>query len=156
MTKNSIAKLVKLLKELKKDDLLPPKMPFEVWTEIMTMVVAPAAEVLITRDGKDFLLTERNDKYWKGWHIPGGFMLPKEKLEDTCERLALKELGMEVEMKEVLMIETWKNHPYANALSIVCLCHPKGEPKVGKFFTKIPISTIKEHKKFLNKFLGKK
>lgn len=153
MTKNSIAKLVKLLKELKKDDLLPPKMPFEIWTEIMTMVPAPAVEVLITKDGKDFLLTERNDKYWNGWHIPGGFLLAKEKIEDACERLAQKELGISVEMKKVLMIETWKNHPYANALSIVCICEPKGEPGVGKFFTKIPDDTINQHKVFLKKFL---
>jgi len=158
MDEEKLSKLTELLKEIGEADLLPPKMPFEVWREIVSLVPAPAVEVLVSHDNKDFLLTERNDKYWQGWHIPGGYLLGKEKIEDACNRLAKKELGMEVNFEKVLFLHTWSNHPYANALSIICLCRPVGETKEGKYFLEIPETTIDEHKDFLNKFLenGKK
>lgn len=154
MTEENISKLVELLREIKSSDLLPPKMPFEVWREIVSLVPAPTVEVLISRNDKDFLLTERNDKYWQGWHIPGGYLLAKETIEDACNRLAKKELGMGVNFEKILFLYPWSNHPYSNALSIVCLCHPLGETEMGKYFLEIPETTIEEHKDFLKRFLN--
>ncbi len=155
MTKKKIQQLINLLKELKSSNLLPPNMPFDVWKELMTIVPAPAAEVLITRNGKDFLLTERHDKFWDGWHIPGGFLIAKEKIEEACNRLAKKELGISVNFQYILSTYTWPDHPYANAISLICVCHPKGKPITGKYFTKIPDNTIKTHKQFLKFYLNK-
>jgi len=155
MTEKKIQQLINLLKELKSSRLLPPNMPFKVWKELVTIVPAPAVEVLVTRNGKDFLLTERHDKFWNGWHIPGGFLLVKENIEEACNRLATKELGINVNFQYILSTYTWLNHPYANAISIICVCHPKREPTIGKYFTKIPNSTIKIHKQFLESYLNK-
>ena len=156
MTEEKIQQLVDLLKELKASNLLPPNMPFQVWKELVTIFPAPAVEVLITQNNKNFLLTERHDEFWNGWHIPGGFILAKENIIDACNRLAQKELGIGVEFQKILTTYAWPNHPYANALSIVCVCKPLGDPKVGKYFTKIPENVIKNHIQFLETFLLEK
>lgn len=153
MTETEIKKLIKLLKKLKEDGLAPPKTPLSVWKELATILPAPAVEVLVTKNGKDFLLTLRNDEYWQGWHIPGGFMLAKESVEQACSRIAQKEIGIDVRLKRVKSVHTWEDHPYASAISIICVCKPKGRPNNGNFFTQIPKETISQHKSFLKNFL---
>lgn len=152
MTEKELNQLVTLLVKLKDEDLYPPKTPYKVWKELVTILPAPAVEVLITRNDKEFLLTKRNDKNWQGWHIPGGFMLAKERVEQACNRLAQKELGTRVKLKKVQNIYVWQNHPYANAISIICICEFKGKPKKGKFFQEIPEDVIPQHKNFIENY----
>lgn len=156
MTDKEITQLLKLLNQLKEEKLVPPQMPFEVWKSLKGLVAQPAVEVLITRTGKDFLLVERHDDYWNGWHIPGGFMAAEEKIPDALNRHANKELGTDVELVKILFARTWPNHPYASAVSIVCVCKALKPPKKGKFFTQIPPDIIPEQKEFLEKFLDEK
>lgn len=156
MNKKEIKELTRLLKELKESGLSPPNTPFAIWTELATILPAPAVEVLVTRTGRDFLLTKRNDKYWQGWHIPGGFMLAKESVENACLRIAKKELGIKVNFTSILMIYAWTNHPFANALSLVCICRPDGNPLDGHYFQEIPRNVIIPHRKFLKCFLKAK
>lgn len=153
MTPKEIKKLTQLLKKLRSDDLLPPNTPFEVWSQLQTILPAPAVEIILTNSNKAFLLTYRKDNYWDDWHIPGGFMVAKETVSQACKRIAKRELGISVRLEKIENIFTWKNHPYANAMSIICFCKPLGKPKDGKFFTKIPKNTIPQHKKYLKKVL---
>lgn len=153
MTKTEVKQLVKLLNKLKNDGLQPPNTPLEVWLEFNRLLPLPTVEILVTRNGRDFLLTERHDQYWNGWHIPGGFMLYKETVEGACQRLARKELGIKVVVNQVIDVYVWQDHAYGAPVSIVCLCSANREPKDGQFFTKIPKETISRHVKFLNNFL---
>jgi ADP-ribose pyrophosphatase YjhB (NUDIX family) len=150
MKPSQIDTLVKLLKQVKTEGLYPPNLPEKVWNEIATLVPLPAVEVLIVKDSPTrFLLTERHDKNWNGWHIPGGFILYKESLEDACHRIAQKELGVSVRLKKFVTIYAWKNHPYGAPLSIICLCKTNQKPKDGKFFEKIPNDIISHHGDFI-------
>jgi hypothetical protein len=153
MKREEIKQLTKLLKHLKSEKLVPPNTPFEAWIAIQEIVPTPAVEVLITRTGKDFLLVLRKDKHWNGWHIPGGFMLYQESIEDACNRLAKRELGNAVKFEKVITAFMWPDHPYGSPLSLVCQCKTSQKPKTGKFFTNTPSNMIPHHDKFIDEFL---
>lgn len=153
MRAEEIDKLVKYLKKLRKEKLVPPKMPYPVWLELAKIFPLAAVEVLITTDGKDFLLTERDDEYWNGWHIPGGFILAKETFAQACSRLALKELLVKTYFQYISGVYVWNKHPFGAPISIVCVCKTKESQQVGKYFTEIPNSAIEFHKTFIEDFL---
>lgn len=153
MTEEQQAELISLLRLLKKDDLAPPKTPYEIWLEIGRLFPLPVVEVIVTRTGKDFLLTERHDKFWNGLHIPGGFVLYGESIAQACNRIAQKELGIDVKFEKVINAHAWEEETQGRPISIICECKPLGEPNDGKFYSDIPAEIIKEHKPFLKTFL---
>lgn len=153
MTDKEIKRLIELIGKLKSSRLLPPKMPYEVWMAIQSIVPLPSVEVVITQNGKNFLLVYRKDQYWNGWHIPGGFLLYKESPQEACQRLAKKEVGIKVNFKSLITAYMWPDHPYGSPLSLVCLCTSKEKPKEGKFFSKIPSPMIPHHGDFIKEFL---
>ena len=117
------------------------------------IVPLPSVEVLITKTGKDFLLTYRDDDYWHGWHIPGGFMLYQESIEHACQRLARKEVGIKVKFQRLITAYMWLDHPFGSPLSLVCLCTTKDAPSDGQFFTEIPENMVNHHDEFVKEFL---
>lgn len=154
MTKKEKDILVKLLEKLSTQNLLIPNMPLDVWYAINRILPLPAVEVIVSTNGKDFLLTKRKDKFWDGWHIPGGFLMRKETLEKACNRVAKKEIGMTVMFKKLIGVHVWTDHPYANSLSLICYCTAKSRLKKGRFFTKIPVNIVPHHSEFIGKFLS--
>ncbi len=153
MTPEEIAQLTALLRKLPEHHLLPPNMPLGVWKAIHGIVPIPAAEVIITKSGKDFLLVNRKDDDWDGWHIPGGYMHYRESIPDACTRLAQKELGITVTFEKLIDAYMWPDHPYSSALSLVCVCRATETPAVGEFFMEIPEKMIPHHGDFLKTFL---
>lgn len=129
-------------------------MPLDVWKAIHAVVPIPAVEVIVTKTGRDFLLTNRKDEDWDGWHIPGGYMHYRESIPDACLRVAKKELGIDVTFNKFIDAFMWPDHPYSSALSLVCVCRTSETPKEGEFFTEIPKKMIPHHGEFLEKFLG--
>lgn len=157
MTEEEIKLLDKLLNQLITDDLAVPNMPKPIWKTLHRLIPWPAVEVLITQNGKDFLLTYRKDENWDNWHIPGGFMFPCEQVEEACRRVAKRELGIDIKFVKLLMTHAWQTNDHGTALSLLCVCKPLGKPQDGKFFTEIPEGIIPEHGEFVKKFLaGKK
>ena len=128
-------------------------MPFSIWRNLISLVPIPSVEVIITRTGKDFLLTYRKDKDWDGWHIPGGFILPRESIEDACKRVAKKELQIDVKFQKITTAYSWPDSPYGNDLSIICICNTKERPHKVKFFTKVPEKMVPHHEEFIREFL---
>lgn len=155
MTPEETAQLVSLLKKLKDDDLLSPKMPLEIWKAIQQVVPQPAVEVILTTTGRNFLLTYRQDDNWDGWHIPGGFMLYRESIADACNRIAQKELGISCRFEKLVDAYMWPDHPYASALSLICICHSEETPNDGEWFTEIP-KMIPHQDEFIRLFLDSK
>lgn len=154
MTDEQKSELINLLQTLKKEGLVPPKMPYEIWLEIGRLFPLPAVEVIITKTGKDFLLTERHDKFWNGLHIPGGYVLAGESIAQSCNRIAQKELGIDVKFEKVIDAHAWEVETQGKPISIICVCKPLGKPNDGKYYSKIPAETIKEHQPFLKTFLN--
>lgn len=59
-------------------------------------------DLFITDDKRRLLLSWRDDRYCgTGWHIPGGCLRFKEKLEDRIQLTAKTEIGCEVEFSSV-------------------------------------------------------
>ena len=55
MSPEEIAQLVSLLSKLRSNGLLSPNMPLDVWKALHAIVPQPAVELIISKDGKDFL-----------------------------------------------------------------------------------------------------
>ena len=153
MTQEEKKTFLDLIEKIKSENLLPPNMPFELWRGIHSIMNLPTVEVLITKSGTDFLLVERHDDYWDGWHIPGGFLLYKEPIEEACKRIAKKELGIDINLEGIVTAFTWPDHPYGGTISIVCKCTCEGEPSQGQFFATIPDKMIPHHREFIQEFL---
>lgn len=74
MTPDRAKLLAELLTELSED----PKgfIPDEAWNAAQKAFALPYLELAIVRRAADgaleILLSHRTDKYWNGWHIPGG------------------------------------------------------------------------------------
>ena len=156
MTKEEKAKFIHLINKLRAEHLTIPKMPIDIFLALNKIVPLPAVEVIVTTNGKNYLLLKRHDKYWDGWHIPGGFIGLNESIEKACKRVAKDELGITIEFEVVLGVYAWSDHPYASSISIICKCTTMDVPRVGKFFTKIPKKIIKHHDEFINSFLQNK
>src|SRR5688500_9456234 len=122
MTPEETKQLVTLLDKLRTDDLLPPNMPYDVWKAIHRIVPIPTIEAIVTRDGKDFVLTYRKDNDWDGWHIPGSYMHYRESIEDGCKRIGQVELGIDIVFDKCIGAYMWPDHPFSSALSLVCVC----------------------------------
>jgi hypothetical protein len=145
--------LVRLLGKLMDKSLLPPHMPLPIWRALLKIVPIPSVEVIITKSGKDFLLTYRQDDDWNGWHIPGGFIAPGESIQKACERVAKRELGIRVKYHHLISAFSWPDSPYGNDFSLICLCSTDQSSKVGKFFSEIPPDAVLHHREFLLDFL---
>ncbi len=158
MTPERAELLAELLREMAEIDggYVPPV----AWEALHRYVPIPTCELLISRNnGREFLLTYREDQYWRGWHIPGSFNRKPESLEETCQRIAREEVGIEgVEGLHAIALCKWDEHPYGAPLSIVLVGQPVGIPieKPGEmgWFDRIPSPIVTNHGKFLASYLN--
>jgi ADP-ribose pyrophosphatase YjhB (NUDIX family) len=130
--------------------------PGESWSAIQKAFVLTYPEVLVFRRQYDtwvkppqILLTHRRDDHWKGWHIPGGrWADPTLTLEQACQSIARRELGLPVVLQHPLMFEKWNDHPYGNPLSLVCICSTPVdviETEDMRFFDHVPEPIVSPH-----------
>jgi ADP-ribose pyrophosphatase YjhB (NUDIX family) len=81
----------KLIYLLKKVSFPMSKNLFYAWSENLTTV---AIEVALLRKNGEIFLTYRDDKYFKGWHIPGSIMIPGDTVNDVLSRVMKNEINM--------------------------------------------------------------
>src|SRR3989339_62554 len=70
--------------------------PEEAWDVIQRAFALPVIELAVVRDceeGLQILLVHRDDKDWRGWHVPGGQWRTCQTLEEGIKSLAEAELG---------------------------------------------------------------
>lgn len=115
--------------------------------------------VINTEDG--IVLTKRSINPWKGyWHLPGGTVYMNETLEEAVRRIALDEVGLKVEAKELLgyvVYPSIKAHkglgwPVGIAFSASTISgslevNENGE--AAKKFKQLPVNIIQEQKDFI-------
>ena len=107
--------------------------PLEKYKEILEQMPIVCVELLIQHDGK-ILLVKRKDKPAQGtWWLPGGRILKNESQEAAAQRLALREVGFDIEIVRQVGAydEIFKEGPFdiKTGLHSVCveyLCRPKG------------------------------
>ena len=154
MTPDEIAQLASLLRKLAADGGGTPRMPWEIFSALRGVVCQPALEMLVTRTGRDVLLTTRHDQSFSGHHIPGGFVGAWEPLEIAADRIARRELHVSARPIRIVGHHTWAEHPFASALSLLCLCELSGEPADGAFFDcdSLPSDLLPEHRQLLDAY----
>jgi ADP-ribose pyrophosphatase YjhB (NUDIX family) len=122
-------------------------LPFSVFESLCEIVPFVGCEIIIQDKNKKFLLTWRNDKWWKGWHFPGGLLRVGETFEQRINKTAIRELGVKIKKTVFLKpINDGYKDSRGYGISLVFLCTPTQKPKVGKFFSKMPRDIIPEHK----------
>lgn len=134
--------------------------PNEAWMALHGLLPFPAVEVLVTRnEGREFVLVNRNDEYWNGWHIPGGHIRHGDSIPDTCNRVVREELGLAgiTGLKQIAILK-WEKHPFGGApVSIVMVGHPMGTLKETddiRFHSSVPTPMITNHDTFLGAYLN--
>jgi ADP-ribose pyrophosphatase YjhB (NUDIX family) len=152
VTDEDIQELARLLRQVSAEGLGVPRLPGPAFVALKGVVAQPTVEVLVTRDGRDVLLTPRHDKHWDGWHLPGGFVGAEESLEAACARIGERELGVTVTLERLVGHYSWTDHPYASALSLLCLCRISEPPKEGQFFEAFPEALIPQHRTLLERW----
>jgi ADP-ribose pyrophosphatase YjhB (NUDIX family) len=149
VTDEDSALLAQLLQKLAAEGLGVPRAPKAVFLALKGVVAQPTVELLVTQDGRDVLLTRRDDDDWSGWHMPGGFVGAGEDLAAACDRIARRELGTPARLLRLIGHYTWTDHPYASALSLLCVCELSGAPNDGQYFDPLPADLLLQHRALL-------
>ncbi|MGE5499279.1 MAG: NUDIX domain-containing protein [Syntrophothermus sp.] len=73
-------------------------MPEEVFLFVSRLTPMVNVDLLIRDEKERVLLAWRDDEFCgRGWHIPGGIVRFKEKLTSRIQKVALSEVGVEVQ-----------------------------------------------------------
>ncbi len=160
LTERESKELTRLLKKIGGDTWLPEN----VFYALHGVVSMWAAELVIVRKRggqKEILLAPYEGIFRKSyWHIPGGYNLRDETIQQSCSRIARRELGFDVRIVKILDAYKWAatEHPYGRALSLYVLCEPVGKFKETsrlKFISaqNLPAKTMPVHRKFITRHL---
>ncbi len=121
-------------------DLTPGIMPspYGIFDKLLSKIVPASQELVLLRDKKIFL-TYRDDKWWKGWHLPGSNIKPRESLLQTCQRIADNEIpGIEIKNAELISTVSAIHNPRFHNMVIIVKADFDGEPTGGEWFSSFP------------------
>lgn len=112
-------------------------LPEEVFLFLSRMTPLVNVDLLIRDADKGFLLTWREDlHYGAGWHVPGGIVRFKEKLEHRIRETARLELGaaVVVESEPVAVLEAVDDQrdTRGHFISLLYRCQLTSLPDAGK------------------------
>lgn len=107
---------------------------YEAWTHILRPENPPlVSDAVVVRSGQ-VLLVRRGREPFKGmWALPGGFVDPGEKTEDTCLRELREETGVRGSIQELVGVFSAPGRdPRGPTVSITYRVEPeRGEPRGG-------------------------
>lgn len=152
LDKKEIKQLVSLLKKIENPH---EGLPQPVFDALVKLVPFAACELIIANNKKEILLAWRDDKYWKGWHFPGGLLRFGESFDERIQKTAWNELGINIEKSKFLFPVNYVGSARGHGVSLIFLCFTQMIPKDGKFFKKMPRNIISEHRELWEK-LSKK
>jgi ADP-ribose pyrophosphatase YjhB (NUDIX family) len=137
-------------------------LPKEEFFAIYRRVPRLCVEVLILEPERGVVLKLRDIPPNVGaWHIPGGTVLFGEPLAEAVKRVARAELGLEVEVGELLGYIEYPSHyengldsPVGLAFRTRRLTHASELPAGCEWFTQLPDGLYEEQRDFLVARLG--
>jgi 8-oxo-dGTP diphosphatase len=95
---------------------------------------APTVDIIVEmrdRPDRPIILIERLHEPL-GWAIPGGFIDYGEAAETAARREAMEEIGLEIELVELLGVYSQPDRdPRQHTLSVVYIASATGTPKAG-------------------------
>lgn len=133
---------------------MPKKLSYNDFLKSFEFAPRLAIELLVENTQGELLLLKRESTPFKGqWHLPGGFLLKNEHIDDCIRRIAKKELGLSIQIKNVKklqLFESIKADPRGHIIHLPVKI-VKSDIKKGKYFSKLPANTISYQKVFLAK-----
>lgn len=148
LTSKEIKQLTSLLKKI---DNPHEGLPQPVFDALLKVVPFVACELAIVDNEGKYLLTERNDEWFKGWHFPGRLMRYRESFEECIKNVATKEIGATIISYKFLFVKDCSRGSRGHVVSLIFLCKIAMSPKNGKFFKIMPKNIIEEHKELWKK-----
>lgn len=121
-------------------------LPIEVFYFVSQLTPLVNVDLLVKNKKGQVLLTWREDQFYgPAWHIPGGIIRFKEKIEDRIEKVAQLELGATVQFSpEPIHIRGLVNNERnirGHFISLLYLCRlDSALPKNQEFIGGIPIN----------------
>ena len=133
---------------LKKIDKPHDGLPQPVFDALCGVVPFVACELVLVDKKKGVLLIWRDEKWFKGWHFPGGLLRWRENFEERIQAVAWKEFGVNISKIKFLFPKDYSQSKRGHIVSLVFQCETVMTPKQGKFFKTMPKNIINAHKEF--------
>jgi len=143
LNQQEVKHLVALLKKIDKPHEGLPQPVFEALVGVVPFI---ACELIVVDDKRGLLLTWRSDKYWRGYHFPGGLLRYNEGFDERIQAVAGNELEVHIKGFKFICPFNYTNGIRGHCVSLVFLCRTEMKPKTGKFFKIMPRNIIEEHK----------
>lgn len=127
---------------------------FESFFPILPLTCSEQAVIRYFNNVPYILMWHRKDEHYKGWHMPGGYIILGESDWEWVSRVLKKEVGLELKHVELIRrlnhrADLWglPNHQ----LACLFLCEAEGEINKGKFFplTDLPEDTMAHHRQMI-------
>ncbi|MBI2670086.1 MAG: NUDIX hydrolase [Candidatus Yanofskybacteria bacterium] len=121
-----------------------------VFVPLTRLLVRTNVDLAIINEGR-ILLTWRDDKYFKGWHFPGGCLGPGESLDEAAQRIADAELGIKVRVvRKIDCFNNPDNHRSHDSAYFMLCEIINAKPTCGKWFNSCPKELISCQIKYWN------
>jgi ADP-ribose pyrophosphatase YjhB (NUDIX family) len=127
---------------------------FESFWRILPMILLECAVVRYIDNQLHVLLIYREDKHYRGWHMPGGYLLRGESEDVATRRILFSEANLRMTQHTfVRHYNTRRETGYVpnHQIALLFYCEAEGEPTDGAFYplTNIPRDTLPHHKEYL-------
>jgi colanic acid biosynthesis protein WcaH len=100
-------------------------LPEDIFIFVSRITPMINVDLLIKDENGRTLLSWRDDKFYKGWHVPGGIIRFKEKMETRLIKVSEKEIGVKVKFDPVPIAINqlmWKKNIRGHFISILYKC----------------------------------
>lgn len=144
------------------------KQPFTYaeFEQIYSKVPRLTVDLVVMTEG-GVVLVKRQEQSWHGmWHLPGGTVLYREKIEDAVQRIAMEELGLSVMNEKLLGYIEYpsevQERGFGYSVSLTFLCRAdssqidwlKWSQQEIQVFESVPENTVEEQVEVLKGVLG--
>lgn len=133
--------------------MVPRKLSYKNFLKSLELCPRLTVELLVENRSREIILVKRDRPPFENyWHVPGGFLLKGETIEECSQRLSKEELGIEIGKGKFLGIfENINGDPRGHILHYVLKFKTRDILTSHHFFKNLPESIIPFHKDFLNK-----
>lgn len=118
----------------------------EIFNALVKIVPYVACELAISNSNGEFLLTWREDEYWKGWHFPGGLLRFRESFDERIQNVAREELGIHVANIKFMQVFNFLDDTRGHTVQLLFLCDTPDQPKNGEWFKDAPADILAHHR----------
>jgi len=132
------------------------RLPTFLFENLNKIVPYVSCDVLLVNKRGEFLLTWREDRRWKGWHIPGSIVDEGEEFDDTIYRVMVSELGISTYSLGFLFPTSQTESKRGHNISLLWEARSGEAPRDGKWFSEIPRNIIEYHGEMIRRYLNER